>query len=167
MRLCIDYRELNKVTVKNKYPLSRIEDLFDQLHGASVFSKLDLRLGYHLEKIDERSCDLHGSQESLVSAADLIVLPLSEFDINLGMDWLSSNEAAIDFRWRSVSVQPPSSHFLHLCKEAHEEWLPGIFGDYCDSDRASKLEAREHRGGQGFPQRFPGSSFKLSSRQGG
>ena len=43
LRLCIDYRELNKVMVKNKYPLPRIDDLFDKLVGASVFSKVDLR----------------------------------------------------------------------------------------------------------------------------
>ena len=47
MRLCIDYRELNKVTIKNKYPLPRIDDLFDQSQGAITFSKIDMRLGYH------------------------------------------------------------------------------------------------------------------------
>ncbi|GJV58229.1 putative reverse transcriptase domain-containing protein [Tanacetum coccineum] len=46
-RMCIDYRELNKLTVKNRYPLPRINDLFDQLQGSSVYSKIDLRSGYH------------------------------------------------------------------------------------------------------------------------
>ena len=52
-RMCIDYRELNKVTIKNKYPLSRIDDLFDQLKGAAVFPKIDLRSGYHQLRIKE------------------------------------------------------------------------------------------------------------------
>nr|GEW56177.1 hypothetical protein [Tanacetum cinerariifolium] len=52
-RMCIDYRELNKLTFKNRYPLLRIDDLFDQLQGSSVYSKIDLRLGYHQLRIKE------------------------------------------------------------------------------------------------------------------
>ncbi|CAA0819684.1 Uncharacterized mitochondrial protein AtMg00860, partial [Striga hermonthica] len=53
LRMCIDYRDLNRLTVKNKYPLPRIEDLFDQLRGACVFSRIDLRSGYHQLKIKD------------------------------------------------------------------------------------------------------------------
>nr|GFC35685.1 putative reverse transcriptase domain-containing protein [Tanacetum cinerariifolium] len=47
LRMCIDYRELNKLTVKNRYPFPRIDDLFDQLQGSSIYSKIDVRSGYH------------------------------------------------------------------------------------------------------------------------
>jgi hypothetical protein len=50
-RMCVDYRSHNDVTINNKYPLPRIEDLFDQMRGAKVFSKIDLRSGYHQMKI--------------------------------------------------------------------------------------------------------------------
>jgi hypothetical protein len=53
LRLCIDFRQLNKVTVKNKYPLPRIDDLFDQLKDAKIFLKIDLRSGYHQVRIKD------------------------------------------------------------------------------------------------------------------
>ncbi|GKB38980.1 putative reverse transcriptase domain-containing protein [Tanacetum coccineum] len=53
-RMCIDYRELNKLTVKNRYPLPRIDDLFDQLQGSSVYSKIDLRSGYHQLRVRDK-----------------------------------------------------------------------------------------------------------------
>ncbi|GJW54796.1 putative reverse transcriptase domain-containing protein, partial [Tanacetum coccineum] len=54
-RMCIDYRELNKLTVKNRFPLPRIDDLFDQLQGSSVYSKIDLRSGYHQLRVREEN----------------------------------------------------------------------------------------------------------------
>nr|GFC17164.1 putative reverse transcriptase domain-containing protein [Tanacetum cinerariifolium] len=52
--MCIDYQELNKLTVKNRYPLPRIDDLFDQLQGSSIYSKIDLRSGYHQLRVREQ-----------------------------------------------------------------------------------------------------------------
>ena len=67
LRLCIDYRQLNRVMIKNRYPLPRIDDLFDQLRGARVYSKIDLRTGYHqlrfretdIPKTEFRTCYGH------------------------------------------------------------------------------------------------------------
>ena len=53
LRLCIDYRQLNRVTIKNWYPLQMIDDLFDQLRGAWVYSKIDLRTDYHQLRVSE------------------------------------------------------------------------------------------------------------------
>ncbi|GJW63339.1 putative reverse transcriptase domain-containing protein [Tanacetum coccineum] len=60
--MCIDYRELNKLTVKNRYPLPRIDDLFDQLQGSSVYSKIDLRSGYHQLRIREEDIPITAFQ---------------------------------------------------------------------------------------------------------
>nr|GEY50255.1 putative reverse transcriptase domain-containing protein [Tanacetum cinerariifolium] len=53
-RMCIDYRELNKLTIKNRYPLPRIDDLFDQLQGSSVYLKIDLRSCYHQLRVRDK-----------------------------------------------------------------------------------------------------------------
>ena len=53
LRLYIDYRQLNRVTIKNRYPLPRIDDFFDQLRGARVYSKIDLHIGYHQLRVRE------------------------------------------------------------------------------------------------------------------
>jgi hypothetical protein len=79
--MCVDYRSLNEVTIKNKYPLPRIEDLFDQMKGTSVFSKIDLRLGYHQLKIRESEipktafCTRYGLYEYTVMSFGLTNAP--------------------------------------------------------------------------------------------
>ena len=74
LRLCIDYKKLNQVMVKNRYPLSRIDDFFDQLQGASVFSKIDLRSGYHQLRIKEEDSS-KSAFRTRYSYYEFLVLP--------------------------------------------------------------------------------------------
>ena len=87
LRLCIDYRQLNKVTIKNRYPLLRIDDLFDQLRGARVYSKIDLRTSYHQLRVREtnipktafRTC--YGHFEFTVMPFGLTNAPVAFMDL--------------------------------------------------------------------------------------
>ena len=87
LRLCVDYRQLNKMIVKNKYLLPRIDDLFNQLKGASVFLKIDLRSGYHQLRI--KDADVHktafrmryGYYEFLVMPLGLTNAPTAFMDL--------------------------------------------------------------------------------------
>jgi hypothetical protein len=95
-RLCVDYHALNEVTVKNKYPLPRIDDLFDKFHGACVFSKINLRLGYHQLKV--RECNI----------------PKTPFILRYGL---------YEFTVMSFELTNGLAYFMYMMKKVFMEYL--------------------------------------------
>ncbi|KAA0067728.1 pol protein [Cucumis melo var. makuwa] len=136
MRLCIDYKELNKVTVKNRYPLPRIDDLFDQLQGATVFSKIDLRSDYHQLRI--RDSDIpkmafrsrYGHYEFIVMSFGLTNAPALFMDL--------MNRVFKDFLDSFVIVFIDDILIYSKTEAEHEEHLHQVF----ETLRANRLYAK-------------------------
>nr|AAS07330.1 putative polyprotein [Oryza sativa Japonica Group]ABF98050.1 retrotransposon protein, putative, Ty3-gypsy subclass [Oryza sativa Japonica Group] len=120
-RMCVDYRALNDVTIKNIYPLPRINDLFDQLKGATVFSKIDLRLGYHQLRIKEEDIPKtafttrYGLFECTVMSFGLTNAPA--FFMNL------MNKVFMEYLDKFVVVFIDDILIYSRTKEEHEEHL--------------------------------------------
>jgi hypothetical protein len=120
-RLYMDYHALNEVTVKNKYPLPRIDGLFDQLCGAFVFSKIDLRSGYHLLKIQE--CDI--PKTAFISRYALYEYTVMSFGLINAPDYFMylMNKVFMEYLHKFVMVFIDDILVYPRSEEEHEDHL--------------------------------------------
>jgi hypothetical protein len=118
-RLCVDYRALNEVTIKNKYPLPRIDDLFDQLCGACVFSQIDLRSGYHQLKV--RECNI----------------PKAAFILRYGM---------YEFTVMSFGLSNAPTYFMYIMNKVFKEYLDKFIVVFIDDILVHSRSEEEHEG---------------------
>jgi hypothetical protein len=115
----VDYRALNEVTVKNKYPLPRIDDLLDQLRGACVFSKIDLRSGYHQLKV--RECDI----------------PKTAFVLRYGL---------YEFTVMSFRLTNAPAYFMYMMNKVFMEYLDKFIVVFIDDILVYSMNEEEHEG---------------------
>jgi hypothetical protein len=118
-RLCVDYRALNDVTVKNKYPLPRIDDLFNQLRGACVLSKIDLWSGYHQLKV--RECDI----------------PKTAFISRYGL---------YEFTVMSFGLTNAPAYFMYMMNKVFMEYLDKFIVVFIDDILVYSRNEEEHEG---------------------
>ncbi|GJT74627.1 putative reverse transcriptase domain-containing protein [Tanacetum coccineum] len=145
-RMCIDYRELNKLTVKNRYPLPRIDDLFDQLQGSSIYSKIDLRSGYHQLRVRE---------QDISKTAFRTRYGHYEFQV---MPFGLTNAPAIEIELKKTTLK----QFLELLKEEKlyakfskcEFWIPKIESIKDWASPKTPTEIRQFLGLAGYYRRF-------------
>nr|KYP72694.1 Transposon Ty3-I Gag-Pol polyprotein [Cajanus cajan] len=140
-RLCVDYRQLNKFTIKNKYPLPRIDDLMDQLRGATVFSKIDLRSGYHQIKV---------KAEDIQKTAFRTMYGHYEYQV---MPFGVTNAPAVFMDYMNRIFRPYLDHFVVVfiddiliysrTHEEHEEHLQTILQILKDKQLYAKLSKCE------------------------
>nr|AAX92822.1 retrotransposon protein, putative, Ty3-gypsy sub-class [Oryza sativa Japonica Group] len=140
-RMCVDYRALNEVTIKNKYPLPRIDDLFDQLKGATVFSKIDLRSGYHQLRIREEDIPKtafttrYGLYEFIVMSFGLTNAPA--FFMNL------MNKVFMEYLDKFVVVIIDNILVYSQSEEDHQQHLRLVLGKLREHQLYAKLSKCE------------------------
>jgi hypothetical protein len=115
----VDYRALNEITIKNKYPLPRIDDMFDQLYGACVFSKIDLQSGYHQLKV--RECNI----------------PKAAFVSRYGM---------YKFTVISFGLTNTSTYFMYMMNKVFMEYLDKFVMVFIDDILVYIRNEEEHQG---------------------
>jgi hypothetical protein len=120
-RMCVDYRSLNEVTIKNKYPLPRIDDLFDKLMGACVFSKIDLRSGYHQLKI--RATDI--PKTAFITRCGLYEYTVMSFELTNAPAYFMylMNKVFMEYLYQFVVVFIDDILIFSKNEEEHDEHL--------------------------------------------
>ncbi|WVZ89563.1 hypothetical protein U9M48_035947 [Paspalum notatum var. saurae] len=140
-RMCVDYRALNDVTIKNKYPLPRIDDLFDQLQGACVFSKIDLRSGYHQMKI--RPSDI--PKTAFITAFGLYEYTVMSFGLTNASAYFMNlmNKVFMEYLDKFVVVFIDDILIYSKTEEEHEEHLRLVLQKLRDHKLYAKLSKCE------------------------